>query len=71
MESLELINQEATAEDIERCAEELIEEYPFSVDKYLEDENNYGLLFHMAGYDGEKQQELSNYFRNYFGVNVF
>lgn len=36
-----------------------------------ESEDNYGLLYHMCGTDGDCQQRRGRYFKEHYNVNVF
>ena len=33
--------------------------------------DNYGILFYLAGFDGKKQNELQEFFKNEFDITVF
>lgn len=57
--------------DIEACAEALVSEHPRAVEAFLEEGNNNGLLFHIAGFNGDKQQEIADFYSDVFDVEVF
>lgn len=72
VEDLKLINPSTSEKSLEECVEYLESTFPNAVDNYLNDEeNNYGLLFHIAGYNGKRQQELQEEIFDMFGVEVF
>ena len=59
------------AGDVVACAKALIDEHEKAVDAFLDEENNQGLLFHIAGFDGDKQQEIAEFYRDVYDVEVF
>lgn len=71
VEDLRLTNPNATEGELQECVEYLESTFPNAIENYLNDENNYGLLFYIAGYNGVKQQEFQQEILDMFGVEVF
>ena len=40
-------------------------------DETVNGNDNYGILFYLCGFDGRKQNEMKEFFKNEFNVNVF
>ena len=40
-------------------------------DETVNGNSNNGILFYLAGFDGKKQQEYEQFFKDQFNVNVF
>lgn len=70
IEDLRLINT-CTDEELEVAAEYLLTRYPQRVGNYLDDENNLGLVYHICGYDGDRQQKFIEDIKFTHNVNVF
>lgn len=72
LENLKIYNPCKDLGILKEVAVFLLKEYPAKTNKYLYDEeNNYGLAFHICGYDGDAQQIFIDYIKNNYDVTVF
>ena len=49
----------------------VIEELGYAILEQFDENSNYGLAFHVCGYDGEAQTEFERYYMNEYGIEVF
>ncbi|HHP6033032.1 TPA: hypothetical protein ACSEHU_001753 [Streptococcus pyogenes] len=56
IEDLKLLNSKCHEAKLVVAAEYLLKAYPNAVDRYLHDDTNYGLAYHVCGTDGDAQK---------------
>ena len=57
--------------DFESLADFLLENHAQSVDNFVDENGNNGLLFEICEFDGHAQNQYFNFFVDMFGVEVF
>ena len=57
--------------DFESLADFLLENHIESVENFINEDENNGLLFELCGFDGHAQNQYFNFFVDMFGVEVF
>ena len=74
-DDLKMYNQEKHITQLGSTIIYLLDNHFNSIVKWFDEtvngSNNYGILFYLSGFDGKKQQELQEFFKDQFNVNVF
>ena len=74
-DDLKIYNQDKHISQLSSIIIYLLDNYYNSIVEWfgntIDGNENYGILFYLAGFDGQKQQELAQFFKNEFDITVF